>query len=144
MSTKVKDWDAHVLHAELIARTPGFAHLRETILAQADVRSHECVLDIGSGTGLLTLPLCERARDVWAVDIAPSMCDYLRTKGASADYANLTVATASAANLPLVDECGDVVVSNYCLHHLDAAGKRAALSEAHRSCAREAGWSSAT
>lgn len=132
MSTKVKDWNEHVLHAELIARTPGFAHLRETILAIARAQPHETVLDVGAGTGLLTLPLCEQAHDVWAVDIAPSMCEYLRTKAASAAYDNLTVATASAASLPLVDGCVDLVVSNYCLHHLDSDGKRAALAEAHR------------
>lgn len=132
MSTKLKNWNEHVLHAELIARTPGFAKLRERILALAQATPEQTVLDVGSGTGLLALPLCEQAGAVWALDIAPSMCDYLRTKGASGAIDNLTVATASADSLPLVDGCMDLVVSNYCLHHLDADGKRKALAEAHR------------
>lgn len=132
MSTKLKNWNEHVLHAELIARTPGFANLRERILTLADARPGQTVLDVGAGTGLLTLPLLEQASEVWAIDIAPSMCDYLRTKAASGGFENLTVATASADSLPLVDGCMDLVLSNYCLHHLDETGKRAALAEAHR------------
>lgn len=132
MTTKMKNWNEHVQHAELIARTPGFADLRAQILALADVGASERVLDVGAGTGLLTLPLCACAEDVWAIDIAPSMCDYLRTKAASASVENLTVAVASADNLPMVDACVDVVVSNYCLHHLDDDGKRAALAEMRR------------
>lgn len=132
MSANTKNWNEHVLHAELIARTPGFASLRERILDLANVVPGETVLDVGAGTGLLTLPVCEQAAEVWAIDIADSMCEYLRTKAASASFTNLTVATASADSLPLVDCCVDLVVSNYCLHHLDADGKRAALTEAHR------------
>jgi SAM-dependent methyltransferase len=132
LTPRTKNWNDHVLHAELVARTPGFAHLREAILARAAVNSDDIVLDIGAGTGLLTLPLCERAAKVWAIDIAPSMCEYLRTKAASATHENLVVATASAASLPLVDESIDVAVSNYCFHHLDAGGKRVAIAEVHR------------
>jgi ubiquinone/menaquinone biosynthesis C-methylase UbiE len=127
-----KNWDAHVVHAEEVARGAGFCGLRDRIAELAAPHPDNAVVDVGAGTGLLTLHLAPVVRRVWAVDIAPSMCDYLRTKAASAGIENVDVVVASAVSLPLIDGCADLVVSNYCLHHLDERGKRAALAEAHR------------
>ena len=127
-----KNWDEHVVHAEEISRGPGFRELRNRIVALAEVDEDDVVVDVGSGTGLLSLELARVADVVWAVDISPLMGDYLDTKAASAGLTNVRTATASAASLPLVDELADAVVSNYCFHHLDDAGKAQALAEAHR------------
>lgn len=127
-----KNWDAHVIHAEAIARGSGFQDLRDRILQLAAPRPGEVAVDVGAGTGLLTLALAERGVDVWAIDIAPSMCDYLKTKAASARLDNINVGVASAVSLPLVDGCADVVVSNYCFHHLPNDEKELALAEVHR------------
>lgn len=89
-------------------------------------------VDVGAGTGLLTLELAPAVAHVWAVDISPSMGEYLRAKTASAGIGNVDFATCTAASLPLVDATADLVVSNYCLHHLPDAGKRQALAEAYR------------
>jgi len=132
MLALVKDWDNHVADAEEVARSPGFAALRERILALAAPQAGETVVDIGSGTGLLTLPLAGSAKRVWAIDISASMCEYLRAKSASAGHENVEVAVASATSLPLVDQTADLVVSNYCFHHLDDADKVRALSEIRR------------
>jgi ubiquinone/menaquinone biosynthesis C-methylase UbiE len=56
----------------------------------------------------------------------------VRTKASSAGIDNIEVATASAVSLPLVDGTADLVVSNYCFHHLNDDGKRRALSEIYR------------
>jgi SAM-dependent methyltransferase len=127
-----KNWNDYVLHAEVVARSGGFLALRDRILEIAEPGSGQTIVDIGAGTGLLALAMAERVEHVWAIDIAPSMCEYLRTKASSAAYDNLSVAVGSAASLPLVDRCADVVVSNYCFHHLDSGGKRMALAETHR------------
>lgn len=132
MTTMTKDWDRHVIHAEEIARGPGFLHLRDRILEIADAQATDVVVDIGAGTGLLALELAPEVDRVWAIDISASMVDYLRTKAASAGRENIEVAVASAVSLPLVDALADVVVSNYCFHHMDDAEKHRALLEARR------------
>lgn len=132
VSTLSKDWNRHVTHAEEIARGPGFRDLRDRIIELADPQPGEVAIDLGSGTGLLTLPLAARVEQVWAIDIAPSMADYLRTKAASAGLGNIHTVVASIVSLPLVDESVDLVVSNYCFHHVDAEGKRRALREMMR------------
>lgn len=132
MPATQKNWDHHVVHAEEIARSAGFRDLRDRIIALAAPTADDVVVDVGSGTGLLTLAVAPQAKRVWAIDIAPAMSEYVAVKAASAGLENVETVTASAVSLPLVDGCADVVVSNYCLHHLDDAGKAQALSEVRR------------
>jgi len=132
MTVAVKNWDRHVADAEEVARGPGFQRIRDRILEVAEPESHHTAVDVGAGTGLLALALAECVETVWAIDISPAMGDYLRAKAASAGFLNVEVATSSAVSLPLVDESADLVVSNYCLHHLDAEGKERALAEIYR------------
>ena len=132
MTTMTKDRDRHVPDAEQIARGIGFPHLRDRILELATPQRTDVVVDVGCGTGLLALQLADRVERVWAIDISPSMIDYLSRKASSADLDNIDAAVASAVSLPLVDACADIVVSNYTFHHLDDAGKRRALDEAMR------------
>ena len=80
MFAKTRDWDSRVADAELIARSPGFHHLRDRISEIAAPESRHTVVDLGAGTGLLTLAFAERAGHVWAVDSSPAMVDYLRVK----------------------------------------------------------------
>lgn len=127
-----KNWDEHVAHAEEVARTPGFAQMRAEVLAALGPAAGQVVVDLGAGTGLLTLALAGEAEHVWAIDISPLMCEYLRTKAASAGLGNTSVAIASATSLPLVDNFADAIVSNYCLHHLRDEDKLRALAEMRR------------
>jgi ubiquinone/menaquinone biosynthesis C-methylase UbiE len=60
------------------------------------------------------------------------MCEYLKTKVASAGHDNVEVAVATATSLPLIDQSADVAVSNYCFHHLSDEDKKRALAEVHR------------
>lgn len=89
-------------------------------------------MDVGSGTGLLTLALAPRVESVWAIDISPAMAEYLRVKASSAGFTNVSPAVASAVSLPLVDNAVDLVVSNYCYHHLSDEDKQRAVAEAFR------------
>jgi len=132
MTTLTKDWNRHVNDAEEIARGSGFRYLRDRIIELAAPQPTDVVVDVGAGTGLLSLQLAGRVEQVWAIDICASMVDYLRAKAASANMQNVDAAVASAVSLPLVDAFADVVVSNYCFHHMGDSGKRRALAEAMR------------
>lgn len=132
MSHGGKNWDAHVEHAELIARSAGFGRLRDRIVELAQMRGGEVVVDVGSGTGLLTLAVADTASIVWAIDSSQGMGEYLRVKAASAGLLNVHTVLASAASLPLVDGIADIVISNYCYHEMREEDKRRALAEAFR------------
>ncbi len=132
LAVAAKNWDDHVVHAEEVARGAGFQDLRDRILDIARPSAGEVAVDVGAGTGLLTLPLASSVDSVWAVDISPRMCEALHTKAISGGSLNVRTVVASAVSLPLADASADVVVSNYCLHHLRDSDKRRALSEAFR------------
>jgi ubiquinone/menaquinone biosynthesis C-methylase UbiE len=132
MFVSAKNWDAHVADAELIARGAGFRALRERIVELALPRADDTVVDVGAGTGLLSLPFAARAARVWAIDSSPAMCEYLRAKAVSDGLSNIESVVASAVSLPLVDGLADLVVSNSCFHELPNAEKLRALAEARR------------
>ena len=61
----------------------------QTIIDESGVSEKTLVLEIGPGTGALTLPLAERAGRVIAVDLDPDMIDGLRVKTFGMDNVEL-------------------------------------------------------
>jgi ubiquinone/menaquinone biosynthesis C-methylase UbiE len=90
------------------------------------------VLDVGAGPGLLALAAAPHVAHVSALDVSPAMCRRLASKLERHDIENVTVITNTATELPLDDESIDVVISNYCFHHLTTHEKRRALLETRR------------
>jgi ubiquinone/menaquinone biosynthesis C-methylase UbiE len=115
-----------------MAASPGFQALRERILDAAELEEHDRVLDIGAGTGLLTLAMSSRVAAVVALDVSPEMCARLEAKIDLLGIANTEVLAGNARTLPVDDESVGVVVSNYCFHHLPDADKQLALAEIRR------------
>lgn len=96
-------------------------------VAQADP---EAIVDLGCGTGSLTIPLAQRtgARMV-GVDGDPEVLAIAAAKpgGECVEWTEALV-----DRLPLGDAEADFVVSSLVFHHLPSATKRAALAEAMR------------
>ena len=132
MRALTKDWDRHVIAAEEVARSRGFKHLRDEIVRHAEPSADDRALDIGAGTGLLSLALAHDVKRLTALDISPAMCEYVRAKADSAGVETLEAVVGSAASLPLVDGSVDLVVSNYCFHHLADRDKHRAIAEVMR------------
>jgi ubiquinone/menaquinone biosynthesis C-methylase UbiE len=128
----VKNWNDYVACAETVARSPGFTRLRDRIIDAAALGASDAVIDLGAGTGLLTLPAAETAERVWALDVSPRMTEYLATKSRSAGLDNVEPIVASVISIPMVDGSVDAAISNYCFHHLDDAEKLVALREVER------------
>ena len=129
---RAKNWDAHVEHIERLTETPAFSDLRHRVLALARLQTSDTLLDVGAGTGLLALAAAPRVAHVTALDVSPAMCERLETKRRRLAVENVEVLVGSATELPLADGTVDVVVSNYCFHHLSDAEKARALAEIWR------------
>jgi ubiquinone/menaquinone biosynthesis C-methylase UbiE len=69
---------------------------------------------------------------VFALDVSPAMCGHLERKFSKLGVDNAEVVLNSATALPLADGAVDVVVSNYCFHHLRDAEKARALAQIMR------------
>lgn len=89
------------------------------------------VVDVGAGTGTFAIALAGARPDieVVAVDGDPEALDLARSKpgGERIDWCE-----GLAGRLPLDEASVDAVTMSLLLHHLDPAGKRAALAEAAR------------
>jgi ubiquinone/menaquinone biosynthesis C-methylase UbiE len=129
---RAKSWENRVAAVEQLSASPGFVRLRQEIIAAAELQAEDRVLDIGAGTGLLALAAAPHVRRVSAIDISPAMCRYLETKLGDQADPNVDVLVGSAAELPLGADSVDVVLSNYCFHHLRETDKQRALAEVRR------------
>jgi ubiquinone/menaquinone biosynthesis C-methylase UbiE len=126
------DWDQRVEAWEEVATSSAFLAIRDRIVELAAPRPDDRVVDLGAGTGLLSLALAPRVRDLVAVDISERMLDRLDDAAVADSLDNVEPLVADLRRLPLDDESATLVVSNYAFHHLDDAGKELALAEARR------------
>ena len=131
MAADPYNWDARVDAWEEVAATDTFTALRDRVVREAAPRRGDRVLDLGAGTGLVTLALAPLA-NVTALDISRHMLERLDARMAADGVANVDLVAGDMRSLPFDDETFDVVVSNYAFHHLDDPGKELSLSEARR------------
>jgi SAM-dependent methyltransferase len=89
------------------------------------------IVDVGAGTGTLAIALAGGRPDaeVVAVDRDPAALRIARRKRGAE---RVVWRDGLADALPLDDGCADAAVMSLLLHHLDRAGKLAALREARR------------
>lgn len=121
------------LYDPLIGRMLPEARFKRALIEQAGISSGAHILDLGCGTGTLTLEIKRMHRDVavWGIDADSKALKLAKRKAAES---NMPIAfyKGMAQKLPLPDASFDRVLSSLFFHHLDPAGKSAALGEARR------------
>ena len=125
-------WDVRVAAWDELAASPAFTQLASQVLELASPREDEVVVDLGAGTGLLSLPAAHSATAVYAVDYCKPMLERLSERARADGLENVHTVVADMREVPLEDESAAVVVSSYAFHHLHDDGKRLALAEARR------------
>lgn len=126
------NWDDRVDAWEEVAATQAFRMLRQRILNVADPSPDDVAVDLGAGTGLLTIALARNVRNVVAIDISTAMLDRLRQHAREQRVSNVNYVEADLRSLPLDDESVTLAVSNYTFHHLADPDKELALAEVRR------------
>jgi len=123
--SRVQTWHQHVTDS------PAFAEIRRAVLREAAGPADRAV-DLGAGTGFLTLPLAATVAQVVAIDIAQPMLEQLAAAARRDGHGNLRTVCVDLASVDLPPGSVDLVVSSYALHHLRDADKAALLGRARR------------
>src|SRR5215210_2106086 len=76
------------------------------------------VLDLGAGTGRLTLLLAPRARSIRAFDVSAEMLRVCRERLIASGLSNWQVDVADHRQLPVQDHSADLVVSGWSVSYL--------------------------
>ncbi|HNS81383.1 MAG TPA: methyltransferase domain-containing protein [Kiritimatiellia bacterium] len=106
---------------------------RKAAIQLLELAGSEAVLDVGCGTGTLTLEIASalgRNGRAAGVDAAPKMIAVAEKKSRAAP--NVGFSAALAENLPFPDESFDRAVSTFFFHHVNYGLKVRSLNEMHR------------
>lgn len=106
---------------------------KNRLIQQIQLRSGQRVLDLGCGTGTLTL-LIKQANpntEVFGLDADPKVLEIARGKNASVGM-DIIFDQGMSFELPYPDHSFDRVVSCLMFHHLSHESKKATLDEIYR------------
>lgn len=119
------------LYDPVVALTMRERTFRSRLVAQVAADEPSTVLEIGCGTGSLTLRLADALPGASTVGLDPD--PYVLARARARDTASrIDWRDGDATHLPMPDGSFDRVVASLVLHHLTTAEKTAALLEAHR------------
>jgi ubiquinone/menaquinone biosynthesis C-methylase UbiE len=109
------------------------AALKTALIAQAHIQSGQSVLDVGCGTGTLTLLITQTQPDAiaYGLDMDTEALDIAREKAEKLGE-TIILQQGTAACLPYPDESFDRVFASLMLHHLTRQDKQQSLRETFR------------
>jgi ubiquinone/menaquinone biosynthesis C-methylase UbiE len=124
-------WQKRVVSWEHTA-SPNLTKVIDKVVELASVTSDEQVVDLGCGSGQVTLEVARKARSVLAVDISPGMIERLQQRCLDEGLSNVETLISALETLDLANESVDVIVSNYVMHHLSDSGKKKVVELCYR------------
>jgi ubiquinone/menaquinone biosynthesis C-methylase UbiE len=89
-------------------------------------------IDLGCGSGQLTLKLAPRVASVLGIDVSQRMIDLLERNATASGIANVAGRAVPIEELHIDDESIDLIVTNYTLHHLRDEDKAALVTASYR------------
>lgn len=108
--------------------------LREETVKSAQVKPGDSVLEIGCGTGTLTLAAKRQAGltgKVFGIDILPGMVEISQKKAAEANE-QITFQVGSIDDIPFPENQFDVVLCSFMIFHMPEETRRKGLAEIYR------------
>jgi ubiquinone/menaquinone biosynthesis C-methylase UbiE len=108
--------------------------LRTMTVNLAQVKSGDCVLEVGCATGTLTIAAKRQAGPsgkVFGIDIIPGMIERSQQKAAQANL-DVTFQLGSIGNIPFPENYFDVVMCSFMMFHMSEEVRRKGIEEIYR------------
>jgi SAM-dependent methyltransferase len=109
----------------------GLARVIDAVVEACRPSRGAVAVDLGCGSGQVTIPLAGISSSVLAVDVSALSIARLEAKAADAGITNIQALTHPIEALDLPARSVDLVVSNYALHHLRDADKAQLMRRAY-------------
>lgn len=91
----------------------------ENLLQLIAIKESANILDVGAGTGYLTIPVAKQTKGtVYALDLDKGILDYLDTKAKNAGLDNVQQVEGNFTDIPLKDLSIDVALASLSLHEV--------------------------
>ena len=111
---------------------PGLVKVVERVLEEAHPFPEASAVDLGCGSGQVTLALAKRCGIVLGVDVSEEMIALLLENAEREGVSNVEGCAVPIERLRLSESSVDLVVSNYAMHHLRDEDKQIAVNEAFK------------
>ncbi len=108
--------------------------LRQRTVTLARIKPGDCVLEVGCGTGSLTLAAKRQAGpagQVYGIDVLPGMIAASQQKVALA-HEEITFQLGSLGDIPFPEQMFDVVMGSFMIFHMAEETRRKGITEAFR------------
>ena len=103
----------------------------EKILQYLEITKSFDALDLGAGTGYLSIPVAKQIDGVvFALDLDKDILDYLQAKAEQNNVKNIEVVEGNFTNIPLSSSSVDIALASLSLHEIKPLSS--ALQEIHR------------
>jgi ubiquinone/menaquinone biosynthesis C-methylase UbiE len=110
---------------------PGLVKVVNQVVEQAAGAPEDHAVDLGCGSGQVTLALAPKVASILAIDISDKMIRLLVDNARSAGITNVQGRATPVEQLEFAPSSVDVIVSNYALHHLRDADKPVLVQRAY-------------
>ena len=108
--------------------------LRERTIQKSGIKEGDTILEVGSGTGTLSLAAKRKAGksgSVYGIYIIPGMIEVSKQKAKNAGE-NINFALGSIAEIPHEDNKFDVVLCSFMIFHMSEQTRQKGISEIYR------------
>jgi len=124
--------DALLPGYDLLTRLFGFNRVYDRLIAQAELADGQRILEIGCGTGNLSLKAKRSQPAATVIGLDPDPLALRRAERKANKVSGIRFERGYAQRLPYADGEFDRVLSSMMLHHLDSDAKTAAAAEIFR------------
>lgn len=94
------------------------------------IKKDDSVLDLGAGTGYISLSIAEQVKTVFAFDYDEDILKYLETVANERNIANIKTVAGNFKDIPLEDNNINIAIASIALHEVQPLAT--ALKEIHR------------
>ncbi len=96
----------------------------EEMLSMLPIKKSNTILDLGAGTGYLSIPAARMIDNlVYALDSDSQMLEFIDSKSKDKNITNIQLVEGRTDNIPLTDDSIDIVIASLILHEVNPLSK---------------------